>query len=126
MTTPTTTTSMSVFKGGPTLLDLMIDVSELRISVNGPQMLFEKLTLVTTLSLCSQNRSAYPSESRKYSGRYHVASWLWIIVAGDTSSIHMRRSKIASPNWQSMQQWGEYERRKVVGATNPTPLGIHP
>jgi hypothetical protein len=41
---------MSLFKGGPTLLDLMVDVSELRITVNGPQMLFEKLTLVTTLS----------------------------------------------------------------------------
>lgn len=50
MTYSATTASTSLFKGGPTLLDLMVDVSELRITVNGPQMLFEKLTLVTTLS----------------------------------------------------------------------------
>jgi hypothetical protein len=50
MTASTTTASTALFKGGPTLLDLMVDVSELRITVNGPQMLFEKLTLVTTLS----------------------------------------------------------------------------
>jgi len=44
------TASTSLFKGGPTLLDLLIDVSELRLSVTGPRMLFEKLVLVTTLS----------------------------------------------------------------------------
>lgn len=50
MTSSSTTASTSLFKGGPTLLDLLIDVSELRIAVTGPRMLFEKLTLVTTLS----------------------------------------------------------------------------
>ena len=50
MTYSATTASTSLFKGGPSLLDLMVDVSELRITVNGPRMLFEKLTLVTTLS----------------------------------------------------------------------------
>jgi hypothetical protein len=50
MTYSSTTASTSLFKGGPTLLDLLVDVSELRITVTGPRMLFEKLTLVTTLS----------------------------------------------------------------------------
>ena len=50
MTSSSTTASTSLFKGGPTLLDLLVDVSELRIAVTGPRMLFEKLTLVTTLS----------------------------------------------------------------------------
>lgn len=50
MASSPTSASTSLFKGGPTLLDLLIDVGELRISVAGPRMLFEKLTLVTTLS----------------------------------------------------------------------------
>ncbi|SFP77247.1 hypothetical protein SAMN05660464_4196 [Geodermatophilus dictyosporus] len=50
MTSASTTASTSLFKGGPTLLDLLVDVGELRIAVTGPRMLFEKLTLVTTLS----------------------------------------------------------------------------
>jgi hypothetical protein len=50
MTPASTTASTSLFKGGPTLLDLLVDVNELRIVVTGPRMLFEKLTLVTTLS----------------------------------------------------------------------------
>lgn len=44
------TGSTVLFKGGPTLIDLLIDVSELRITVTGPRMLFERLDLVTTLS----------------------------------------------------------------------------
>lgn len=50
MTYVSTTASTSLFVGGPTLLDLLVDVSELRVAVTGPGMLFEKLTLVTTLS----------------------------------------------------------------------------
>ncbi|MFI7744678.1 hypothetical protein [Kocuria rhizosphaericola] len=50
MASSSTSASTSLFKGGPTLLDLLIDVSELKIAVTGPRMLFEKLTLVTTLS----------------------------------------------------------------------------
>jgi hypothetical protein len=50
MTSSSTTASTSLFKGGPTVLNLLIDVSELRIAITGPRMLFEKLTLVTTLS----------------------------------------------------------------------------
>lgn len=50
MTHTSTTASTSLFKGGPTLIDLSIDVSELRIAVTGPGMLFERLTFVTTLS----------------------------------------------------------------------------
>jgi len=42
--------SMALFKGGPTLIDLLVDVTELRITVTGPRMLFERLELVTTLS----------------------------------------------------------------------------
>jgi hypothetical protein len=44
------TASTSLFKGGPTLIDLLIDVSELRLAVTGPRMLFEKLVVVTTLT----------------------------------------------------------------------------
>lgn len=39
-----------LFKGGPTLLDLMLDVSEYHITVTGPKMLFDKLHLLTSLS----------------------------------------------------------------------------
>lgn len=42
--------STVLFKGGPTLIDLLIDVTELRITVTGPRMLFERLDLLTTLS----------------------------------------------------------------------------
>jgi hypothetical protein len=42
--------STALFKGGPTLIDLLVDVTELRITVTGPRMLFERLELVTTLS----------------------------------------------------------------------------
>lgn len=59
MTPSSTTASTALFKGGPTLLDLLIDVNELRITVTGPRMLFEKLVLVTTLSAfdgCSVGR----------------------------------------------------------------------
>src|SRR5688500_7035692 len=42
--------SRALFKGGPTLIDLLVDVTELRISVTGPRMLFERLELLTTLS----------------------------------------------------------------------------
>lgn len=50
MTAAPIAASTSLFKGGPTLLDLLVDVSELRFAVTGPGMLFEKLELVTTLS----------------------------------------------------------------------------
>jgi len=40
----------ALFKGGPTLIDLLIDVKELRITVTGPRMLFDSLQLLTTLS----------------------------------------------------------------------------
>ncbi len=50
MTASPVTASTSLFKGGPSLIDLMIDVGEFRLSVTGPRMLFEKLVLVTTLS----------------------------------------------------------------------------
>ena len=42
--------STALFKGGPTLIDLLVDVTELRITVTGPRMLFERLEVVTTLS----------------------------------------------------------------------------
>jgi hypothetical protein len=42
--------STALFKGGPTLIDVLIDVDELRIVVTGPGMLFERLQLLTTLS----------------------------------------------------------------------------
>jgi hypothetical protein len=42
--------SAALFKGGPTLIDLLIDAEELRIVVTGPGMLFERLQLLTTLS----------------------------------------------------------------------------
>lgn len=45
-----TAVSASLFKGGPTLVDLLIDAPELRITVTGPGMLFDRLVLVTTLS----------------------------------------------------------------------------
>lgn len=38
-------------KGGPFLLDLRLESPELRILVTGPKMLYEKLRLVTSLSL---------------------------------------------------------------------------
>ena len=50
MTASPVTASTSLFKGGPSLIDLMIDVGELRLTVTGPRMLFKKLLLVTTLS----------------------------------------------------------------------------
>jgi hypothetical protein len=50
MIEPPTTASTTLFKGGPTLIDLLVDVNELRITVTGPRMLFERLELVTTLS----------------------------------------------------------------------------
>ncbi|MGH3822676.1 MAG: hypothetical protein ACRDRA_07525 [Pseudonocardiaceae bacterium] len=51
MTTATPGTALTaLFKGGPTLIDLLVDVTQLRISVTGPRMLFENLELVTTLS----------------------------------------------------------------------------
>ena len=50
MIEPPTTASTTLFKGGPTLIDLLVDVTELRITVTGPRMLFERLELVTTLS----------------------------------------------------------------------------
>ena len=50
MIEPPTTVSTTLFKGGPTLIDLLLDVTELRITVTGPRMLFDRLELVTTLS----------------------------------------------------------------------------
>ncbi len=44
------TASVVLFKGGPSLIDLLIDVRELRVTVTGPRMLFERLELLTTLS----------------------------------------------------------------------------
>ncbi len=48
---PFGTASTALFKGGPTLIDLLIDATELRITVTGPRMLFERLQLLTTLSV---------------------------------------------------------------------------
>lgn len=42
--------STALFKGGQTLIDLLIDASELSITVTGPGMLFQRLQLLTTLS----------------------------------------------------------------------------
>jgi hypothetical protein len=42
--------SVLFYKGGPTLINLLIDNTELRIIVTGPRMLFERLQLLTTLS----------------------------------------------------------------------------
>jgi hypothetical protein len=44
------TASAMLFKGGPSLVDLLVDEPELRITVTGPGMLFERLDLLTTLS----------------------------------------------------------------------------
>jgi hypothetical protein len=41
---------VALYKSGPGLIDLLVDVAELRISVTGPRMLFERLELLTTLS----------------------------------------------------------------------------
>jgi hypothetical protein len=43
--------SAALFKGGPGLIDLLIDATELEIAVTGPKMLFERLELLTTLSV---------------------------------------------------------------------------
>lgn len=40
-----------LFKGGPSLVDLLVDAAECRIAVTGPRMLFERLELLTTLSM---------------------------------------------------------------------------
>lgn len=42
--------SALLFKGGPSLVDLLVEATELRIVVTGPRMLFERLRLVTTLT----------------------------------------------------------------------------
>ncbi|MFF8289534.1 hypothetical protein ACF068_09955 [Streptomyces sp. NPDC016309] len=39
-----------LFKGGPSLIDLLVDDTDLRITVTGPGMLFQHLDLLTTLS----------------------------------------------------------------------------
>lgn len=44
------TASVVLFKGGASLVDLLVDDPELRITVTGPGMLFERLDLLTTLS----------------------------------------------------------------------------
>jgi len=51
-----------LFKGGPSLINLMIDVTELRIAVTGPKMLFDRLELVTTLSAFEGYTVAHLSE----------------------------------------------------------------
>ena len=45
------TGSVMLSKGGPGLIDLLVDVTELRIIVTGPRMLFERLDFLTTLSV---------------------------------------------------------------------------
>ena len=45
-----TSASALLFTGGPSLVDLAVDATELRITVTGPRMLFERLDFVTTLS----------------------------------------------------------------------------
>lgn len=65
----------SVFKGGPTLLDLLVDANELRYAVTGPRMLFEKLVLVTTLSAldgCTAGRLREVADSVE--GTVHCSS----------------------------------------------------
>ncbi|RST00722.1 hypothetical protein EF910_30545 [Streptomyces sp. WAC07149] len=47
---PPSTASVVLSKGGPGLVDLLADSTELRITVTGPLMLFERLRLLTTLS----------------------------------------------------------------------------
>jgi hypothetical protein len=34
-------------RGGPTLIDLLVDVTELRITMTGPRMLFGRLEALT-------------------------------------------------------------------------------
>lgn len=51
MTTAAASSRTAVLtKGGASLLDLLVDVAELRIIVTGPRMLFDHLNLLTTLS----------------------------------------------------------------------------
>ncbi|RSS38401.1 hypothetical protein EF912_34045 [Streptomyces sp. WAC07061] len=47
---PPSTASVVLSEGGPGLVDLLADTTELRIAVTGPRMLFERLRLLTTLS----------------------------------------------------------------------------
>ena len=47
---PGAAASALLAKGGPPLVDLLVDTAELRITVTGPRMLFERLELLTTLS----------------------------------------------------------------------------
>ncbi|MEC4017894.1 hypothetical protein [Streptomyces sp. H27-D2] len=47
---PPSTASVVLSKGGAALVDLLVDTAELGITVTGPQMLFENLSLLTTLS----------------------------------------------------------------------------
>jgi hypothetical protein len=39
--------SMALFEGGPTLIDLLVDMAELRITMTGPRMLYERLEALT-------------------------------------------------------------------------------
>jgi hypothetical protein len=50
-TPDTGTTAALLFKGGPSLVNLLVDASEYRIVVTGPRMLYERLELLTTLSV---------------------------------------------------------------------------
>ncbi|MBC2907443.1 hypothetical protein [Streptomyces cupreus] len=51
MTTATPRTlTLALSKGGATLVDLLVDVPEVRVVVTGPRMLYEHLNLLTTLT----------------------------------------------------------------------------
>jgi hypothetical protein len=50
MIEPPTTGVDGIVQERPTLIGLLVDVTELRITVTGARMLFERLELVTTLS----------------------------------------------------------------------------
>jgi hypothetical protein len=39
-----------LFKGGPGLIDLLIDASEVRMAITGPRMLFDHIDVLSTLS----------------------------------------------------------------------------
>ncbi|MBN1209192.1 MAG: hypothetical protein JXB05_30320 [Myxococcaceae bacterium] len=136
---PSRPLSALLFKGGPTLIDLAVDTAELRITITGPRMLFDRLQLLTTLSAfdgCTSQRLRELAESLEATvhcgtiGIQHTAIRVESLRSGSVLQIDLGPASLYQSELVLRSRTGEtfralLSRLLTSDASRPFFAGLH-
>jgi hypothetical protein len=104
------TETLLLVKGGPTLVDMLVETPEMRIAVTGPGMLFARLEFVTTLSAldgCTVRRLQALAEALE--GTIHCG-----IVGSQPAEITVEGRRTGAVFWVGLGPANMYESDLVL------------